>query len=295
MPKGATKNIEDNHDHLCFDHGHDDDGHGCQKMKMNDHDEHMHVHTPPPPPSSSSSSTHMDHMDLSVNLFFHYDDLKIGNKFPLYFPIKDSSKIPHFIPKEEADSIPFSLAHLPQILEFFSFSQDSPQAKAIKDTLESCELPPIKGESKFCATSLESMLDFIGQFFGFGTNFKVLTTTLMKNWTTHLQNYTILEDPMEISSAHMVGCHPLPYPYALFYCHGQKESHNKLFVISLEGEDGVRIEAIAICHMDTSQWEPDHPSFRVLRIEPGTSPVCHILPQDSLVWVSSLTSVGLMG
>lgn len=284
MPKGAAKNIDEDGGLLCPNHGHDDDvddGNGCQKRKMNDHDEHMHEHT-------SSSSTHMD---LSVNLFFNYDDLKIGEKFPLYFPFKNPSKIPHFIPKEEADSIPFSLSQLPQILEFFSFSQDSPQAKAIKDTLESCELPPIKGESKSCATSLESVLDFLGQFFGVGTNFKVFTTTQMKNWTTHLQNYTILEDPKEILTAHMVGCHPLPYPYALFYCHGQKESHNKLFAISFEGEDGVKIEAIAICHMDTSQWEPDHPSFRVLGIEPGASPVCHILPQDSLVWVSSPSSV----
>uniref|UniRef100_A0A803LDT3 BURP domain-containing protein n=1 Tax=Chenopodium quinoa TaxID=63459 RepID=A0A803LDT3_CHEQI len=88
----------------------------------------------------------------------------------------------------------------------------------------------------------------------------------------------------------MVGCHPVPYPYAVYYCHGQV-SDNRLFEISLEGqEDRQRIEAVAICHMDTSQWDPRHVSFRVLGIEPGAAPVCHVFPQDNLVWVSSHSS-----
>lgn len=232
----------------------------------------------------------MTHMELSSNLFFHINELKLSQKIPLYFPIKDPSTVPHMIPKEEADSIPFSLTQLPQILEFFKFPQDSIQSKAIKETLTHCEFPPIKGEKKFCATSLESMLENLGQIFGSGNNFKVLTTTQMRNWTPQLQNYTILEDPKEIYGTKMVGCHPVPYPYAVFYCHGQKRD-TKLFMLSLEGDkDGVRLEAVGICHMDTSHWDPHHVSFRLLGIEPGTSPVCHVFPQDNLVWVSSPTS-----
>uniref|UniRef100_A0A803LP42 BURP domain-containing protein n=2 Tax=Chenopodium quinoa TaxID=63459 RepID=A0A803LP42_CHEQI len=153
-----------------------------------------------------------------------------------------------------------------------------------------CETPPLEGETKFCATSLESMLDNLSLIFGLGEKFEVLTTKKTKNLIPILQNYTVLEDPKEIVANKMVGCHPVPYPYAVYYCHGQVND-NRLFVISLEGqEDRQRIEAVAICHMDTSQWDPHHVSFRVLGIEPGAAPVCHVFPQDNLVWVSSHSS-----
>ncbi|KAL2928540.1 BURP domain protein USPL1 [Bienertia sinuspersici] len=277
IAKEAEKKIEtthekvDDHDHLCLNHAHH---HGCyEEMNRNVH-QHVHAHT-------------SSYMDLSWNIFFHIDDLKVGKKIPLYFPIKNSSITPHIIPKKEANSIPFSSTQLPKILEFFSFPQNSPQAKAIQNTLLHCELPPLKGETKFCATSLESMLDNLSQIFGLGNNFKVLTTTQMKKTMPYLQNYTILEDPKEISAPKIIGCHPVPYPYAVYYCHGQV-SDNKLFMISLESEmDKLRVEAVAMCHMDTSQWDPHHIAFSMLGFEPGTSPVCHVFPQDNLVWVSS--------
>ncbi|XP_057550603.1 BURP domain protein USPL1-like [Amaranthus tricolor] len=267
-------------DHLCVNHHtHDDDEHvndGCQNNMIPHHIDHGH---------SSSSQ-----MDLSWNIFFHINDLKLGKKIPLYFPIKNSSITPHMISKQEAEQIPFSSSQLPEILKFFSFPQNSPQAKAIKHTLIHCEIPPLKGETKFCATSLESMLDNLALIFGLGTNFKVLTTTHLKNMIPNLQNYTILEDPKEIITNKVIACHPVPYPYSVYYCHGQV-SDNRLFMISLKGEkDDFRFEAIAICHMDTSQWDPHHVSFHMLRIEPGTSPVCHVFPQDNLVWVSTPSS-----
>ena len=111
---------------------------------------------------------------------------------------------------------------------------------------------------------------------GVGTNFTA----------SQLKNYAILEIPKEISARRIVGCHPLPYPYAVFYCHSQ-ESDNKLFKVSLMGDDGGRVEAIAMCHMDTSQWNPDHVAFLVLKTEPGKSSVCHFFPADNLVWIPS--------
>ena len=142
-------------DHLCVNHHtHDDDEHvndGCQNNMIPHHIDHGH---------SSSSQ-----MDLSWNIFFHINDLKLGKKIPLYFPIKNSSITPHMISKQEAEQIPFSSSQLPEILKFFSFPQNSPQAKAIKHTLIHCEIPPLKGETKFCATSLESMLDNLAFIF----------------------------------------------------------------------------------------------------------------------------------
>ncbi|KAA8545958.1 hypothetical protein F0562_020591 [Nyssa sinensis] len=238
------------------------------------HTEHVHAHP----------SSHMDHMDPSVMVFFILEDLKLGKVMPIYFPNRDLSSPPHFLPREESNSIPFSSKELPYLLQFFSISQGSAQAKAVEDTLKQCEIKPIKGETKFCATSLESMLDFTHGIFGLGTQFKVLSTSHLTKSTTILQNYTIMKMPQEISAPKMVACHTMPYPYAIFYCHSQ-ESENKVFKVSLGGENGDRVEALAVCHMDTSQWSHDHVSFHVLGIEPGTSPVCHFFPGDNLVWI----------
>ncbi|CAK9142585.1 unnamed protein product [Ilex paraguariensis] len=230
--------------------------------------------------------SHMDQIDPALNVFFNLNDLKIGKKMLIYFPIKDPSSSPHLLPREEADSIPFSFSHLPYLLKFFSFSTDSPQAKAMEETLKQCELEPAKGESKFCATSLESMLDSIKKIFGFENEVGVLTTTHLTKLTTLLQNYTFLEAPKQISAPKMVACHTIPYPYAIYYCHWQ-ESENKVFKVLLGGDNGERIDAAAICHMDTSQWDHDHAGFRMLGIKPGSAPVCHFFPADNLVWVQS--------
>ncbi|XP_022896882.1 BURP domain protein USPL1-like [Olea europaea var. sylvestris] len=230
------------------------------------------------------SMSHTNHLDPELNVFFYINELKVGKKMPIYFPIKDPSTSPPLLSKEESDSIPFSSEKLPYILQLFSFLKGSKQAKAMENTLQHCEFPPLKGETKFCATSLESMLDSTRSIFGFKVKFKVLTTTHLTKSITLLQNYTILEVPEEILARKIVACHTLPYPYTVFYCHSQ-ESDNKLFKVSLVGEDGGRVEAAAICHMDTSHWDPEHVSFRVLKTRPGASPVCHFFPADNLIWI----------
>ncbi|KAL2636680.1 hypothetical protein AAZX31_06G012800 [Glycine max] len=223
------------------------------------------------------------HMDLELNVFFTPNDLKVGKIMPVYFSKKNSSTSPKFLTREEADQIPFSCKHLPSLLKFFSIPQHSPQAKAMKYTLKQCEFEPMEGETKFCATSLESLFDFAHYLFGSNAQFKVLTTVHLTNSTALLQNYTISEVKV-ISVPNVIGCHPMPYPYAVFYCHSQHSDTN-LYEVMVEGENGGRVQAAAICHMDTSKWDRDHVSFRVLKVQPGTSPVCHFFPPDNLVWV----------
>ncbi|KAK4340322.1 hypothetical protein RND71_041784 [Anisodus tanguticus] len=236
--------------------------------------ENAHIH----------SSSHMDHIDPSLRVFFLMDDLKQGKTMTVSFPRRDLSSSPNFLPREEADSIPFSLKELPNLLQRFSFSRNSPQAKAIEDTLRECEVPPIKGETKYCATSSEGMLDFVQGIMGGKTQFKALATTHLSNSTPLLQKYTILDAPQEVAAPKMVACHTMPYAYAVFYCH-YTISKSKVFKVSLGGENGDKVEAIAVCHLDTSEWSPAHVSFQVLGISPGTSPICHFFPSDNLVWV----------
>lgn len=143
-------------------------------------------------------------MDPSFHIFFTLEDLKIGKTMLLYFPQKpDPSNTPRLLPRDEAESIPFSSSQLSSLLDYFSFSESSAQAKAMKYTLEQCELEPIQGEFKFCATSLEEMLDRAQQIFGPGTESRALTTTYVSMTKTAkpLQNYTVLETPKQVSRA----------------------------------------------------------------------------------------------
>ncbi|XP_060168385.1 BURP domain protein USPL1-like [Lycium barbarum] len=236
------------------------------------------------------SSSHMDHIDPSLRVFFLMDDLKQGEAITVSFPRRDLSSSPSFLPREEADSVPFSLKELPNLLRRFSFSKNSPQAKAIEDTLRECEVPPIKGETKYCASSFEAMLDFVQGIMGEKTQFKALSTTHLSNSTPLLQKYIILDAPLEVAAPKMVACHTMPYAYAVFYCH-YTISKSKVFKVSLGGENGDKVEAIAVCHLDTSEWSPSHVSFQVLGILPGTSPICHFFPSDNLVWVPKIATV----
>ncbi|XP_019165119.1 PREDICTED: BURP domain-containing protein BNM2C-like [Ipomoea nil] len=251
---------------------------GCSARKMGMIQERGLQHDSPPPTSSS-------YMDPQLNVFFTPNDLEIGKRLPVFFDINDRSTYPHLLSREEADSIPFSSADLPYLLDFFSFSAASPQATAMAETLRHCEFRPMEGETKFCATSLESMLDSTRETFGSGSKLRVLATKFVtKPPSVSLQNYTVAAAPREIPAEKMVGCHALPYPYAVFYCHSQQK--NKVLRISLVGENGEdRVDAVGVCHMDTGKWNPNHVSFRVLGIQPGASPVCHFFPVDNLVWL----------
>lgn len=242
---------------------------------------------------SSAFSATVDPKDPQLQVFFIADDLKLGKKMPIYFSEPYDDVRPPLLSREEADSIPFHSSNLPELLELFSFNYGSPQAKAIESTLRHCEFPPMKGEIKFCATSLESLLDSVQNVFGSNVKFKIITTNqhLTKSAATTdsnrspLQNYTIIRKPEVISATRIVGCHPLPYPYAVYYCHSQA-SDNKLFKVSLLGDRRI-IEAAAMCHMNTSEWNRNHVAFLVLKTEPGKSSVCHFFPADNLVWIPS--------
>lgn len=234
----------------------------------------------------ASSSIDGDRIDPSGKIFFKMEDLKVGKTMAIYLTNKDPSTSPHLLSREEANSIPFSSAKIAQIIDFFRFSKDSHQAKAIEYTIKQCELEPLEDELRFCATSLESMLDYASSLLGKKAQLQVFTTTFVGNPTVPFRNYTILAVPERIRSTKMVACHTLPYPYAVFYCHNTPKSETRLFKVLLGAENGDRVRALAACHMDTSRWDVDHVSFQLLKIKPGSSPVCHVFPPDNLVWVA---------
>ncbi|XP_021896747.1 BURP domain protein USPL1-like [Carica papaya] len=246
---------------------------------------------------ASPDLVEVDHTEASSLGLFTISDLHIGKTITIDFPNPDPSSLPRFLPRSEADKIPFSSKNLSTILGLFSISPDSHQARRIQHTLTHCESKPMsQSETRFCATSLESMLDYVRAVFGPDTPFRPLTTKyyLTKSSDNPKQRYTITESPREVvtaggSDAKMVGCHAsVGYPYAVFYCHGRRGG-NRAFRVWLRGENGDRVEALGVCHVDTSDWDPNHIVFQLLGSSPG-SPVCHFLSSNALLWVPSSTS-----
>ena len=197
----------------------------------------------------------LDRSTLQQSIFLNLNDLKVGLTKPIYFPKKTKSS-PPFLGTQilgDPNSIPFSSDQLPNFLKLFSVPQGSPQAKSIELTLKFCESNPIKGETRTCATSLDSMLEFVRGVLGLDESrhgFKFLTTTFCNESMTMFQNYTVLDDLREVLTPKMVACHLMEFPYGVYVCHSME--NRKLFTISLRGQMGERVETIAVCHMDTS-------------------------------------------
>ncbi|KAH7651483.1 BURP domain-containing protein [Dioscorea alata] len=222
------------------------------------------------------------HDDPQVALFFLEKDLSPSSKFDLRFT-KMTSGSP-FLSRSQANTIPFSSNKLPGILTRFQVEPSSVTAKAIKKTLVECEEPAMDGESKLCATSLESMMEF--SMMSLGTRDVQASSTTVKEKSGDVEvkkTYSVAPAGVRaLGGEKLVACHAQPYPYAVFYCHTTGKS--KAYKVALVGNDGTKVEAVAVCHLDTAKWNPKHLAFQVLKVKPGSIPVCHFLPEDHVVW-----------
>ncbi|XP_031478350.1 BURP domain-containing protein 5-like [Nymphaea colorata] len=109
-------------------------------------------------------------------LYFLRKDLLSGSKMNVTMMITPSaneastvggvSSEPTFLPRKQAHEIPFSTSNLTTILKMFSIEPHSHHASLTRQTLVDCKMPALKGELKYCATSLESMIDFVVAEFG---------------------------------------------------------------------------------------------------------------------------------
>ncbi|TVU49243.1 hypothetical protein EJB05_00542, partial [Eragrostis curvula] len=94
----------------------------------------------------------------------------------------------------------------------------------------------------------------------------------------------------ELGGDRHVACHDEPFPYAVFQCHMTGRSATRAYMITVQS--GVRgndpaattVAMSALCHRDTSSWNPAHPAFEILGTKPGGAPVCHFMPYANLVF-----------
>ncbi|KAK1408183.1 hypothetical protein QVD17_39818 [Tagetes erecta] len=253
-------------------------GKGGVVVRCHDKKKHGHVEVSPFSYKYAATDDQLKD-DPNVALFFLEKEMHQGNTMNLHFT-KSTSPSSTFLPRKVADTIPFSSKKLPELYTSFSIKPNTIESESVKKTINECEDKGVEGEKKYCATSLEAMVDFSTS--ELGTKVKAISTEVNTRNRTPLQKYTV-EEAKKLASDRAVVCHKQKYPYAVFYCH--KTTTTKAYVVSLLGEDGTKAKAIAVCHTDTAKWNPKHLAFRVLDIKPGTTPVCHFLPEDHVVWV----------
>ncbi|KAK8550686.1 hypothetical protein V6N12_039382 [Hibiscus sabdariffa] len=214
---------------------------------------------------------------MNETIYFFQEDLRPGKivKLPLLAKPRDFTP---FLPHQLAHSIPFSTDKLPEILKHFSFGSESLQADAVKQTIKGCERQVMRGEQMFCATSFDSFVD--SSVSKLGRNVQLLANELGKE--TNDPMFSIGRGIQDMGEEELV-CHKMTYPYAVFLCHSIEGT--VVYKVPLVGIHGTKANAIAICHKDTSAWNPNHPAFFILNVKPGTVPICHFVVRDTLVWV----------
>ncbi|TYH69831.1 hypothetical protein ES332_D05G078600v1 [Gossypium tomentosum] len=137
---------------------------------------------------------------------------------------------------------------------FFFESKLRPESKILKKTIEDCETPTIEGEEKFCATSLESFVDFgVSKL---GKDIQLLSAELEKE--TQNPVFSIGDQGVKLMGKSEIVCHKMDYAYAVFFCHSIAKTD--VYRVPLVGADGTRATILAICHEDSSAWSVTPPT-----------------------------------
>ncbi|XP_051198004.1 uncharacterized protein [Lolium perenne] len=262
---------------ISVSYGGQEDEAGLNKISASEGEKagggHVHVHT------------HGHRSRRIADVFFFHDMLRPGTVMTPTIP--PTSSLPALLPRHVANSIPFSAKRFPDIVAMFA-----PASLAIAGemrwTLDTCEHPrPLPGQKAGCATSIESLAELTASLLGtrdvlaFSADMplEVADTSALRarhNVTAARRLSTSLE---------VVTCHDLTYPYAVFYCHTSNPT--AAYMVTLESQDGAApaMEALAVCHLDTSQWSPENPFFKLHSVSPGEVAVCHFLSKLSTIWV----------
>ncbi|KAL2895720.1 BURP domain protein RD22 [Bienertia sinuspersici] len=148
--------------------------------------------------------------------------------------------------------------------------------------MKRCEEKGVKDEEKYCANSLETMVDYVTSNLDLGKNKLVVLSTEQDNGI--LMDYTIQKvQKLGIDNNRNILCHKMSTPYAVYLCHNIERTD--IYDVSLVGADGKQTKAMVGCHKDTSTWNPRHYAFQFLKTVPGGKPICHFVNADAIAWI----------
>ncbi|KAH9540618.1 hypothetical protein CY35_14G014700 [Sphagnum magellanicum] len=192
-----------------------------------------------------------------------------------------------FLPGSVADTLPALIAsNLPKLLQAFNIREGTEMARRMQTTISYCEgIANLTPEEKpaSCPTSEKAMAKFVSSLLG--QNVELLTSKVISAKASAVSGPVTVVDyhtrSADIEDTPVV-CHSLSFPSQVYYCH--KLSKTRVLQATLEAAERGRINAVAICHLDTSWWSSKHPAFAALNVKPGTE-VCHWTVESTLVWV----------
>ncbi|KAF7071309.1 hypothetical protein CFC21_076672 [Triticum aestivum] len=206
-------------------------------------------------------------------MLFLKKNLHIGTTLPegTMFARDGAPKSIHFF------STPLESKYLPTILSYFKLPHGLMKAKQVADTLHSCGKPADKAEPHMCFSSREEMARFATRELGVSGT-RVATTRIHGH--ENPSSMYVVEHITQLNS-NVVPCHPMDFPYEVFYCHRPKQVLS-LRVQLKDLKDGMpRVMAIAMCHMNTSDWDTQY--FELLDGEHG-EPICHYMPTNYVMF-----------
>ncbi|XP_042506840.1 polygalacturonase-1 non-catalytic subunit beta-like isoform X2 [Macadamia integrifolia] len=213
--------------------------------------------------------------------YFRESMVKEGSFMPIP-DLRDFMSYKSFLPRPLASKIPFSLSRIKELKKIFGVVDESNMDDYIKRSLEICEMSPTRGEERTCVTSAEDLIDFVVE--KLGHHVRIWST---ENIEGSYENATIggiklihgnLSQPPAL-------CHSIPFLFQVYYCHVLPKV--KVYVVDIHARKKVN-HAIMACHYDTSTWNPNHLSFKLLGFGPGFIEVCHWINENGVVWTKSL-------
>ena len=254
--------------------------HGLQginkKGAASSRDRHDHAH----------GDSHSHGLFNFANLIFLEDVLIPGSTITPY--IQPATSRAPLLHREVADSIPMSTKNFTDILKMFAPASLA-MADDIWSTLDLCENPryALKGEKRAWATSIESMVEFAISVLG-THDVQAFSSDVPAEGVTS-RRYKVAAVRTLTDSGDTMTCHGVTFPYAVFYCHAVNPT--KVYMVTLESEDGGahKMEALAVCHLDTSQFDPKKMPQHV---KPGDAAVCHFISRDSVLWAPAARTQG---
>ncbi|XP_076947529.1 BURP domain-containing protein 3-like [Bidens hawaiensis] len=144
-------------------------------------------------PSSEDDQTNNLNDNPFLALAFLQNNLNQGAEMTLHFTNNNNLRS-MLLPREIADSVPFSSTNIPQIYNHFLIKSNSMEAEDMKQMLKDCENKDNESEEvTYCATSLESMVDFAT--INLGKNVKAISTEVINGKESALSHkYKILSN-----------------------------------------------------------------------------------------------------
>nr|XP_051189501.1 BURP domain-containing protein 4-like isoform X50 [Lolium perenne] len=229
-------------------------------------------------PSSSASlvpeaQTRHWHIKVKTGMLFLKKILHVGTILPegTMFARADMPK------PDSSVSTPLEPKYFATIVSRFKIPYNSMKAKQVAETLHSCVNPIDREEPHVCTSSRKAMARFATT--ALGSNLTQAALTKIHGHESLTTRYVVAQ--IAQLSNHTVACHPMDFPYEVFYCHQPKEVQALRVQLNDMKNGMARVTATVMCHMNTSNWDKEY--FELLGGERG-EPVCHYMPQNYIMF-----------